>query len=92
MFAVNGCFAEASYLVRRMPFEALSNSKSRHILGRAMNVMDREEAMLFPADHEQATTLRVLQKQGQLYYELCLLVRAIDALDNWRKVENEYTR
>lgn len=74
-----------------MPFETLSNTKSRHILGRSLNIMDREETMLFAADKEQATTLRLLQKQAQVYHELCLVVRAIDALDNWRKIENEYT-
>ncbi|GAB7350888.1 hypothetical protein MBLNU459_g1404t1 [Dothideomycetes sp. NU459] len=89
---LNGCFLEASYLVRRMPFEVLSGTKSRQILGRSLNVMDRDEAMLFLANREQASTLRLLQKQAQVYYELCLLVRSLNALESWRQVEDEFTR
>lgn len=52
--------------------------------------MDREETALLPQDAEHAAKLRVLQKQCRGYYELGLLVKAIDALNAWRVVEHDY--
>ena len=53
--------------------------------------MDREEINPIPKQGEQGAKLRHLQKQSQGYYELSLLVKAVDALDQWRRVEHEYT-
>lgn len=52
--------------------------------------MDSEETALLPQDAEHAAKLRVLQKQCTGYYELSLLVKAVDALDAWRLVEHDY--
>lgn len=52
--------------------------------------MDREETAVLPQDNENAAKLRCLQKQSRGYYELSLLIKSIDALDNWRTVEHEY--
>jgi nuclear pore complex protein Nup107 len=73
-----------------LSFELLCTSKSRSILGTSVNVMDREEAALLPQDVEHAAKLRVLQKQCRGYYELSLLVKAVDALNAWRIVEHDY--
>lgn len=69
--------------------------------------MDREEVHLLLGDiprgdrllnegeenqSEQEATLKVLQKQSQAYYELSLLVRAIDALGAWRQMEYDHIR
>lgn len=87
---VNGCFQEASRLVDQLSFDLLCTAKSRPILGTSVNVMDREETALLPQDVEHAAKLRVLQKQCRGYYELSLLVKAVDALDAWRTVEHDY--
>jgi nuclear pore complex protein Nup107 len=52
--------------------------------------MDREETALLPQDVEHAAKLRVLQKQCRGYFELSLLVKAVDALNVWRTVEHDY--
>jgi nuclear pore complex protein Nup107 len=90
MFVVNGCFQEASRLVDQLSFELLCSSKSRSIFGTSVNVMDREETALLPQDVEHAAKLRVLQKQCRGYFELSLLVKAVDALNVWRTVEHDY--
>ena len=54
--------------------------------------MDREETTtILSQQPENAVKLRSLQKQSRGYFELNILVKAINALDNWRKVEHEYT-
>ncbi|KAI5274228.1 hypothetical protein E4T47_02796 [Aureobasidium subglaciale] len=58
------------------------------ILGVSVNVMDNDE--IAEPSREHAAKLRVLQKQCRGYYELNLLVRAIDALNTWRTVEHDY--
>jgi nuclear pore complex protein Nup107 len=90
IFTVNGCFQEASRLVDQLSFELLCTAKSRSILGTSVNVMDREETALLPQDTEHEAKLRVLQKQCRGYYELSLLVKAVDALNAWRTVEHDY--
>ncbi|KAL1306728.1 hypothetical protein AAFC00_005393 [Neodothiora populina] len=87
---LHGYFLEASRLVQKLPFESLSATKSRSVLGRAVNVMDREDILSFQDDAGAAATLRVLQRQSQAYYELTILVRAIAALENWRRMEHEH--
>ncbi|KAG9627278.1 hypothetical protein KCV04_g11505, partial [Aureobasidium melanogenum] len=87
---LNGCFQEASRLVDQLSFELLCTAKSRPLLGTSVNVMDREETALLPQDAEHAAKLRVLQKQCRGYYELSLLVKAVDALNAWRTVEHDY--
>ena len=62
------------------------------MLKKGINVMDREEAQQLQDDEEQAATLRVLQAQSQAYYELTLLVRAVDALEGWRQVEYDHMK
>lgn len=52
--------------------------------------MDREETAVLPQDLDHISKLRILQRQCRGYYELSLLVKAVDALDNWRKVEHEH--
>lgn len=54
--------------------------------------MDREEVVPFVANEEHASTLRLLQKQSQAYYDLTLLVRAIGALESWRQTEHAHMR
>lgn len=78
--------------MRRLAFESISATKSRNVFGKAINVMDREESHLLQSNSEQAATLRLMQKQSQAYYELTLLVRAIDALENWRQIEFAHLR
>ncbi|KAI5205382.1 hypothetical protein E4T39_03096 [Aureobasidium subglaciale] len=85
---LNGCFQEASRLVHQLSFEKLSNAKTRSILGVSVNVMDNDE--IAEPSREHAAKLRALQKQCRGYYELNLLVRAIDALNTWRTVEHDY--
>lgn len=90
--AEHGCFQEASRLVHILSFESLSATKSRPILGKAVNVMDHEETHDLRDDTEHAAILRLLQRQSQGYYELTLLIRAIDALETWRQMEHEHLR
>jgi len=54
--------------------------------------MDLEEAHLLGDDLEQTAMLRVLQTQSQGYYELTLLVRAVDALQIWTHTEHAHMR
>lgn len=81
---------EASHLVDQLSFDMLCGAKSRSILGTSVNVMDREETSLLLQDVEHVAKLRVLQKQCRGYYELSLLVKAVDALNVWRRVEHDY--
>lgn len=90
LLTVSGCFLEASHLVDQLSFDMLCGAKSRSILGTSVNVMDREETSLLPQDVEHVAKLRVLQKQCRGYYELSLLVKAVDALNVWRRVEHDY--
>ncbi|THY76926.1 hypothetical protein D6C86_02267 [Aureobasidium pullulans] len=87
---LSGCFLEASHLVDQLSFDMLCGAKSRSILGTSVNVMDREETSLLLQDVEHVAKLRVLQKQCRGYYELSLLVKAVDALNVWRRVEHDY--
>lgn len=52
--------------------------------------MDREEGHRYQGNIEKAAKLRLLQKQSQAYYELTLLVRAVEALESWRQTEHEH--
>lgn len=90
LLTVSGCFLEASHLVDQLSFDMLCGAKSRSILGTSVNVMDREETSLLLQDVEHVAKLRVLQKQCRGYYELSLLVKAVDALNVWRRVEHDY--
>lgn len=54
--------------------------------------MDHEETHDLHDDTEHAAVLRLLQRQSQGYYELTLLIRAIDALETWRQMEHEHLR
>lgn len=77
-------------LVNRLDFEQLSISKSGVILGRAINIMDPDSADLVSTIHNQERQVRVMQKECQAYHDMTLLVRAIEALDHWRKVEHDF--
>lgn len=89
---VNGHFAGAVALVNDLQFEQLSITKSHSVLGKAINVMDPDVVHLLPRDDEHAMQVQLLQRQSQSYYELSLLVRAVQALEKWRRTEDEYVR
>ena len=79
-------------MVDRISFESLSAAKTLTIFKKSINVMDREETTtMLSQQPENAAKLRSLQKQSRSYFELNVLVKAIDALNNWRNVEHEYT-
>lgn len=79
-------------MIDRISFESLSAAKTLPIFKKSINVMDREETTtMLSQQPENAVKLRSLQKQSRGYFELNILVKAINALDNWRKVEHEYT-
>jgi len=51
--------------------------------------MDQDEAASLEGDDQQAI-LRVLKQKSQSYYDLTILLRAIEALESWRNMEQEY--
>lgn len=62
--------------------------KSYQELGISINLMD--DSLSYPADEDEAITWQVMQRQSRSYYELELLVRAIEKLSLWVKVERPY--
>ena len=86
---MNGCVLEAIKLIHNVPFEQLSISKTRAIFEKGVNVMDQDEAASLEGDDQQAI-LRVLKQKSQSYYDLTILLRAIEALESWRNMEQEY--
>ena len=86
----HGRFAAACALVDRVQFEQLSTTKSGSVLGKAINVMDHEQAAIVSALHERAVQVQAMQQESRAYYEMSLLVRAVEALGYWRQVEHEY--
>ncbi|PSK37387.1 hypothetical protein B9Z65_2129 [Elsinoe australis] len=87
-----GHFPAALTLTTQLQFEQLSLSKSPSLLARAVNVMNPDHAALVfnggTPDH--ARKLQIMQREAQSYYDMTLLVRAVQSLLTWRKVEHEF--
>ena len=90
MHTVHGHFNAARALIGRLQFEQLSLSKSSAILSQAVNVMDAEQVGIVSARYDREVQARILQKESQSYFDMTLLIRAIEALDHWRGVEHQY--
>ncbi|CAK1354823.1 Nucleoporin NUP84 [Cercospora beticola] len=80
-----GC---AFLIVAEFPYENLAIRKSYQVIGKSINPMDLEHTP--PAD--EATTWDLLIRQSRTYYELELLMNAIQALASWRAEEEAYTQ
>lgn len=91
-FLVNGYFAEAADLVRRFPFESISEQKGRVVMGKGFNVFDDEMIRSMPEESEERVQALLLQKQARVYHELTQVVKAISALISWRETEHEFAR
>lgn len=90
--SANHRFAAACRLVESLDFVQLSTSKSSAVLGKAIDVMDADQAALLivrsPTD--KARQVQVLQRESQAYYDFSTLVHAVKALNDWRAVEHEF--
>ena len=91
MVIVNGHFAAARLLVGSLQFEDLSKTKTNVVLKKQINVMDSDHVAQVSSIRDRAMLVQLLQKQSVVYYELSLLIRAVEALDHWRQTEHEFT-
>ena len=69
------------------PYDDLSQRKSRDEIGRSVNMMELQE----PAPAGEAEVWGLMARESRSYYELTLLVNAIEALAVWRDLEQAYT-
>lgn len=88
MSAVHRNLTCARLIVQTFPYEAVSLRKSYETIGRAANLMD--DSVEPPIDTRQRLAWDLMKRQSRTYYELELLVRAIEALAHWRDEENMY--
>lgn len=75
-----------------MQFEQLSKTKTASILGKAINIMDPDGIAGISAIHDRVIQAEFMQKLSRTYYELTLLIRAVEALNHWRQVEHEHAK
>jgi len=77
-------------IVRDFPSAIISEQKSFALLGRNVNVLDKNLA-LTAEDDEETLEWDLLREQARPYYELERLVHAIHALDVWAAQERVFT-
>lgn len=58
-------------------------------MGRSINVMDK--TLPAPEDEHEAMQIELMRRQSRTYYELELLLRALEALGQWVVEERKYT-
>lgn len=91
MLTGNNRFAAAARIVESLDFVQLSTAKSSAILGRAINVMDADQTGLVAAGSDKkARQVQVLQRESQAYCDFSIIIHAIRAINDWRKVEHEF--
>lgn len=78
-------------LARTFPFQSISEHKTVEILGKVVNIMDKNSPLQPPPGTQEAMQLDVLRRQSRTYYELEQLVLAILALADWVSVERAYS-
>nr|POE47780.1 nucleoporin nup84 [Quercus suber] len=87
---ISGRFACALEIVRNYPYDTVSMQKSYQSVGKSINLMQQEGP--WPVDNEDdSIRLDSMKDQSRVYYELELLVRAIEALSAWVVQERKYT-
>ncbi|KAK5123074.1 hypothetical protein LTR85_003270 [Meristemomyces frigidus] len=87
---VTGRFGCAFEIVHEFSFDSMSMLKSQQVLGRPINVMDKNLPWQTP-DSEGSIQLELLRRQSRTYYELEQLVHAIMALSIWVSHERALT-
>lgn len=90
--AVQGRVDAALALVSKMQYSEVSLSKTQHVLGHALDVMDPLKAAAYAVDDDRALQIQVLQAQSKAYYDMSQLVHAIEKLVTWRHVEYEHAK
>ncbi|KAK1027709.1 Nucleoporin nup84 [Friedmanniomyces endolithicus] len=90
MCLLTGRLACAVTIVRDFPSAIISEQKSFALLGRNVNVLDKNLA-LTAEDDEETLEWDLLREQARPYYELERLVHAIHALDVWAAQEHVFT-
>lgn len=78
-------------LARTFPFQSISEHKTVEVLGKVVNIMDKNSPIQPPPGTQEAMQLDVLRQQSRTYYELEQLVLAILALADWVSVERAYS-
>ena len=87
---MTGRISCAIEIVHTFPYDAMSILKSEPVLGKSVNVMDKDT--LGPvATPELTTKLEMLKRQSRTCYELEQLVRAVESLSVWADLERAYT-
>lgn len=87
-FVAEGRFATVRAIVEQVRFDELSQSKSIAILGHPINVMNLEQNTVLT--DEKLLVLQAMQDEAQVYYDIAALIDAINALENWRSIEDEF--
>jgi len=77
-------------IVRNFQYDDIARSKSFEIIGRSVNVMDSNVPQP-PPGSDEALSWEVLRQQSRTYFELGLLVHAVEALSNWAIHERQFT-
>lgn len=85
---VTGRIASALLIIEEFPYETVSIRKSYQVIGKSINMMDYDG----PAPNDEEPTWSLLKRQSRTYYELELLLTAIQALAIWREKESDYTQ
>ncbi|KAI7347192.1 hypothetical protein KC320_g7399 [Hortaea werneckii] len=91
MALVSGHVSGAMLLARTFPFQSISEHKTVEVLGKVVNIMDKNSPIQPPPGTQEAVQLDVLRRQSRTYYELEQLVLAILALADWVSVERAYS-
>ena len=80
-----GC---ALSIVDEFPYDQLAKRKSYQVLGTSIHPIEPDRS----PSADEAPTWELLARQSRTYYELELLVTAIQALASWRAEEEAYTQ
>ena len=72
------------------PYEGMSNRKTAYIIDRGVNIMDKHIPQP-PPQSDEALSWEVMKQQSRTYYELELLVHAVNVLSQWATRERQYT-
>ncbi|KXT02713.1 hypothetical protein AC578_5450 [Pseudocercospora eumusae] len=83
---ISGRIVLAIKIINTYPYDDIAIRKSYQEIGKSYNPMDDEQA----PSAEAAPHHERMRKESRCYYELSLLVQAINALGYWRTQEAEY--
>lgn len=52
--------------------------------------MNPDQVAVVAEQPQHVRQLQIMQRQSQAYYDMSLLVHAVQALESWRRVEHEF--